>query len=181
MYRYSNNSSATSYDPLGLFCTKDFVSHYWLDGRDPIDLQQVGLLTTFVNTPSVAGAMDSERNAMTEFGRNKARSLCEGCKKDIRYAVFDAPDSSVFVQTYRDSPCLYSLGSSMLNVSSTCWVRADCAARTFEIDCASRWSLRDRFTDPLSLYETFGTPVDFGWAYGINADWVNLFKNGSTF
>lgn len=77
LYRYALGNPVTATDPLGLFCTSDFVKHYILGSGKTINLASVGLLSTFVNSRSVQSEMLSERIAMIATAAAKAKELCK--------------------------------------------------------------------------------------------------------
>ncbi len=180
MFAYVNDRPLQWRDPFGLFCTKDFVAQYLSGLGTPIDLERVGLLKRFVGTRDVQGAMEGERSGMFNDSQDKARQACKGCNKGVKSAFIeydrrDIDGKGIYVQTYDQADCLFSLGASRLEASNRCWVSANCATKTFTSHCATSWSLLDHFSDPLSLRETVFGPVDFSVPYDIVAHWMDMF------
>ncbi len=179
LFEYAASSPARAIDPLGLFCTKDFVWHYFFGFYKGIDLGSVGLLDEYV--ASAAGQMDSVRSAMNKMASDKAKTLCAGCGKGVQSGSVDFGDSIYHQVT---SGCLFQMGSTMLGVTGACGVKANCATKTFTADCTSNWKLRDWFVDPLSVYEVYGDiglAFEPGKPYPITGDWANQWKTGGSF
>lgn len=180
LYRYAAADPLRATDRLGLFCTKDFVSHYLIGKGTPIDLAKVGLLGTYINSPSVAGAIDSVRQSNLTRAVQAAGKLCKNCDSGVKSTTFSWGDS-IFANPYDEADCLFSLGSTMLGVSSKCSVTANCGTKTFDFACESAWKLRDKFVDPLSFKETLGLPFEPGTPYDIVADWTDKRVGGGHF
>jgi len=171
IFRYAAANPAAFTDRLGLFCTKDFVAHYFTGGGTAIDLAAVGLLSQYTGSASVTGVMDSERSAMYQTAKHKAKAFCAGCPTGTKTESFTSSDDSVYANPYDQGDCLFSLGSTQLAVTSKCSVTTNCSNKSFNYTCGSAWKLRDWFTDPLSLKETMNLPFEPGTPYQINADW----------
>jgi RHS repeat-associated protein len=183
LYVYVQARPTIKTDPFGLFCTGDFIFHYFFGGGRTIDLASVGLLNAYVTDAGVAAAAMGERKAMRLHSADMARTLCRGCG-GIQYGGFtNFNDWYVNTAGAKSDPCFFSLGSSILEVATTCSVTADCDARSFTYSCGSQWKLRDEFTNPLSLGPGSGTAkgFNFGSPYKITADWFDTYGGRSSF
>jgi RHS repeat-associated protein len=185
-FRYAASRPVVAADPLGLFCTKDFVLHYLGRSGTTVDLKKVGLLSTFISSPSVSGTIETELTANIATAKNHAKQACKGCPNGNLSGSFKSGGDDNYVNVYADNtPCLgWPIGSTILSVWSNCKWTANCSASTFQVTCKSNWKLRDRFTNPLSQGEPGGNPGNpndlFGVAYDIVADWsINSFGGGS--
>ncbi|MEZ5513269.1 MAG: RHS repeat-associated core domain-containing protein [Steroidobacteraceae bacterium] len=76
-YIYALANPISYVDSFGLFCTKDFVSHYYF-GSGPIDLGSVGLQNQFKNSASVQSAVSQFNGLLRSGGKARAAKACAG-------------------------------------------------------------------------------------------------------
>lgn len=185
IFRYVASNPASLIDPLGLYCTKDFVAHYLGRSGTPVNLRNVDLLSTFLKSIDVSSTMKNVRyNAAVRVG-NRVKELCAGSQCKVS-GVVDTGEDSAFVNVYLDNtPCVgWPIGSTMLLYNTRCPFTGDCKARTYSYSCTTKWKLRDRFTNPLSQGEpggNAGKPNDIlGVPYDIVADWDDVYYGGGS-
>jgi hypothetical protein len=97
MFRYAANRTTVARDPFGLFCTKDFVLHYLGRSGTAIDLKAVWLLSTFISSPFVTGAIDTELTANVTIAKQRAKQACAGCSNGSLSGSFRSGGDDVFV------------------------------------------------------------------------------------
>jgi RHS repeat-associated protein len=171
LYAYSFENPETFVDPFGLYCTSDFVQHYYSGNPAALDLASIGLLGPFRHTESVKYATNAFRGMATAKAAAYARSLCPNCKPGLKTGSFSFKDTVTTNVT--SEPCLFSVGHSTFFRHADCDVSADCKAHQFSYNCGFNFRIRDKFKDPLDIgIETGGT------VYDINADWSEH-KSGS--
>jgi RHS repeat-associated protein len=78
IYKYVKGNPNRQIDPSGLFCTSDFVWHYFFGGGEPVHLKLVGLLGAFQSSNSVQNSVMSFQKIISQKSRQKAISLCSG-------------------------------------------------------------------------------------------------------
>jgi len=173
-YGYVLGNPVSNIDSFGLFCTKNFVFHYYFGGGDPVDLSSVGLSNQFRNSASVRAAVNQFQALLAKQGASYARSACAGKKSGTASASFVFASSTVTNVTQDD--CLFSVGQSTFFRSAACQLIADCCTKQFSMTCGSAFGIRDWFRDPLSSgYEGGGTP------YQISTSWDESFTSGGAF
>lgn len=161
-------------DSFGLFCMQDFVAHYYGGSGTAIDLSDVGLLDDFRNS-SVKNHVEDFKRILRRAGANRARSLCGGRKSGTAYSVFSVSSNTVTNVSF-DSMCLFSVGASTFFRSATCFLTADCCARTYSLSCGAAFGIRDKFEHPLNMpFEVGGVP------YAINASWAEQISASGSF
>lgn len=74
---YAGANPLRSIDFLGLFCTTDFVKHYFKGAGGTIELSRVGLLDDFQNAPQV-------RQQVRRFKRNFFKKMVEAIRQACR-------------------------------------------------------------------------------------------------
>jgi hypothetical protein len=113
----------------------------------------------------------------------KAKDQCKNCNSGVKSGTFTSSGSD-YANPYLDgTPCVgWPIGSTMLNVMSTCQFLADCGKKSFTASCSSQWKLRDKFMNPLSQGEPGGNPGKpndlLGTPYDILADWIDIYFGG---
>jgi RHS repeat-associated protein len=162
-YIYAKNNPVLFVDPMGLFCTTDFVSNYY-GSHQTIDLGAVGLLSTFQNSNSVRGSVIIFKDILRLAAINQSKAMCNKCNKESQTTSFNLNNNDV--TNVRGETCLFAVGQSTLFRSATCNIAANCDNRTYSFSCSLGFKIRDWFKDPLDIgIEAGGTP------YRINADW----------
>ena len=164
----------------------DFVAHYLGRSGTTIDLGAVGLLSTFLGSPSVSSSMTNERVNMVGRAAAASKQACKNCSAGTKSGRFTAGDGNEYVNPYLDGTPLCRLADRKHDpeCSSTCSWSADCSQRTFSVSCTSQWRLRDRFTNPFSQGEPGGNPGQpndlLGVPYDIVADWTTRYYGGGS-
>jgi RHS repeat-associated protein len=167
-------------DFLGLYCTTDFVAHYFRGEGAPVDLGKVGLLSQFQGATSVRRATRDFRRQTFKSVVDEARRMCRGCIGKKRGTVYDTDRRSIDV-TRED--CLFSIGNSHLNRRAACGFTADCSARTFTFACSFSFGTNDPFQDPLDLFDWFPGDIELPGAkpYNIRANWIETNSGSGNF
>jgi RHS repeat-associated protein len=145
-YAYVSGDPVQLVDPFGLFCTQDFLWHYYAGGGVPIDLARVGLRDDFVNHPSVRTSVDGFKNQLRIEGIQRARSGCAGRTSGDFRADFELKDQTT-TNVYGVFSCLFSVASSTFFMEGGCSMVADCCNRDMTLRCQATFSIRDRFRD----------------------------------
>ena len=167
-------------DPLGLFCTPDFVLHYYSWSGTTIDLGAVGLLNTFEQSSSVRGAVQTFKLKVSSTARSKAKSLCKNCDDGIKHTTFGVNGKDYTDVTHE--PCLFSVGHSTFFEYAGCSLSVDCKTRTYSFSCGLNFSIRDSFQDPADITEKTGLPFEpWGRPYMITAGWSESFSGTGRF
>lgn len=176
-YAYVSSNPLKWIDPSGLFCTQDFVNHYFYGSGQTVDLGGVGLLGAFQNAASVRSSVQAFKGKTKSAAEAKARSLCPPpCPKGIRSTSFNLDDRDVTDVT--NEPCLYSVGKSTFFRSANCSVSANCDNRTYSYGCSLGFKIRDWFEEPFRIP---GLEVPGADIYRINADWADSVSGSGTF
>jgi RHS repeat-associated protein len=166
-YAYVSGAPVRWTDPMGLFCTKDFVDHYYFGSGETVDLGAVGLLANFQRASSVRNSVNSFKNKARSAAAGEARKLCTGtCPPDVASTSFSLNDRDVTDVT--NEPCLFAVGNSTFFRSASCGVSADCKTNIFLFGCSLSFGIRDWFRDPIGQ----GTEIG-GIPYRINANWTD--------
>ncbi len=167
-------------DPLGLFCTPDFVLHYYSWSGTTIDLGAVGLLNTFEQSSSVRGAVQTFKLKVSSTARAKAKSLCKNCDDGIKHTTFSVNGKDTTDVTHE--PCLFSVGRSTFFEYAGCSLSVDCKTRTYPFSCGLNFSIRDSFQDPANITEKTGLPFEpWGRPYMITAGGSESFSGTGRF
>lgn len=175
LYVYVVNNPLIWSDPAGLFCTADFVKHYWTGGGATIDLGAVGLLGTFQHASSVVASVNKFKQNVARAAKARAASLCVNCKKGTKSASFSLKDRDV--TNVRGEPCLFAVGHSTFFRNADCGVTAKCDTHQYSFTCALGFSIRDWFEDPLDV----NVELPFSTIYRINAQWQETYAGGGSF
>jgi RHS repeat-associated protein len=174
-YAYVSGNPLKWIDPSGLFCTQDFVNHYFYGSGQTVDLGAVGLLAAFQNAASVRSSVNSFKDKTKSAAEAQARSLCPQCTNGTQSASFNLDDRDV--TNVRNEPCLYSVGNSTFFRSANCGVTANCDNRTYSYGCSLGFNIRDWFRDPLDI----GVELPGGTPYRITAGWSDSVSGSGAF
>ena len=145
-YAYVSGNPIRLIDPFGLFCTQDFLWHYYAGGGVPIDLARVGLRDDFVNHPSVRTSVEGFKNQLRIEGIQRARSGCAGRSSGKVHDSFDLKGQTT-TNVYGVFSCLFSVASSTFFMEGSCSLEADCCSRNMTLRCTTTFSIRDWFRD----------------------------------
>jgi len=176
LYGAMGNNVINRIDSLGLF---SWFRHYFMDNGEAVDLNQIGLLNNYINSPDVIKWTGSYNKKCAFEAHFRAKGACSGCGKGLKRVDFDVTEE--FYETdSRLIPGLYQLGHSKLHLKGSCHVWANCSNKTYQYECYTHSWIRDSFNDPWDVfnlvkkdYNPGGTP------YSINADfWGKLSGNG---
>ena len=163
-YGYAGGGPLMRVDPQGLkWGTKDFWNHYQNGGGAPVDLDGIGLLEDFTNSPSVKSAINRVFSGYQQMLKNALLAKCGSCN-DVVIMSFDVHDFDESYDVTSDRG-LFSLGKGELFNKGTCIGVANCKTRTVRIVCSFHFYVRDWFRDPFSVRLEVGDP------YRINGDW----------
>ena len=174
-YAYVSSNPLKWIDPTGLFCTQDFVNHYFYGSGQTVDLGGVGLLGAFQSAASVRASVKAFKDKTKSAAEAKARSLCPQCVKGTKSTSFTLDDRDVTDVT--NEPCLFSVGNSTFFRSANCSVTANCDNRTFSYGCSLGFKIQDWFRDPIDL----GIEIPGATPYRINANWADSVSGSGRF
>jgi uncharacterized protein RhaS with RHS repeats len=76
-YTYAAGDPISAIDPTGLYCTKDFVAHYYGRSGAPISLGGVGLLDQFRHSEEVRSAVETFGNKLKSEGIVRAADCAQ--------------------------------------------------------------------------------------------------------
>ena len=171
-YAYANSNPHRYSDPLGLFCTRDFVDHYFSGGGSPIDLGAVGLLGDFLGAVDVAHATANFANRARRRSKAFAIALCHGrCGSQSGRFSF----SSRYAADVTNVNCLFAVGNTSIKADADCDVAADCTARMYAFSCNLNYGVQDAFKDPADIFDLFPGDIEIpgGTPYAITANWYD--------
>jgi len=125
----------------------DFVHHYFYGRGRAVNLAEIGLADAFVNATSVRQrAADFEFDVLMFGERNR---------------IYNA---RLLTDVTNESDSLWAIGRSVIFATATC----------VEGSCTFSYSLRDRFSDSLTIGGRSyfgGREIPLGTPYQINHDW----------
>jgi hypothetical protein len=126
--------------------TNDFLGHYFGGSGKAVDLSNIGLDDEYLAHPSVKTLTGAYISAL----------------ENLPYSSFWAPEAEI---EYTDvTNTIFSVGKSALYAACGC--RGP--------DCFFRFTIRDRFEDPIHL----GVEIPFGVPYDIRYEWSKLTRRG---
>jgi RHS repeat-associated protein len=169
-YEYVYGRPIIGTDPYGLFCTKDFVDHYYHGHGESIDLGNVGLLPRFRNSNSVRRSVENFHQMALSTAKKMAASKCRCHGGGSGAYTFSLDNNDVTDVTTEE--CLFAVGHSSFFRKGSCHLIVSCETRTFRLDCSMNYGIRDSFNDPLDI----GIELPGGTAYKINAGWNERFE-----
>lgn len=150
---YARGNPVRLKDALGLFCTGDFVNHYFTGGGRPIDLGAVGLLTNLQQSVDVRAAVFAFRSQSQPRAQGFAGRLCSGRNCGSQSGMFSFGGQYDIDLT--NEPCLFSVGNSRLGATGLCSVNADCSNRNYSFCCGLGFGTTDYFIDALDIFDWF--------------------------
>ncbi|HEX8251694.1 MAG TPA: RHS repeat-associated core domain-containing protein [Thermoanaerobaculia bacterium] len=179
LYGYVAGNPLRRIDLLGLFCTSDFVKHYF-KGKGNIDLAQVGLLSGFISSPSVTAAINNIKQSAMSQAQVLSKQMRGGkCGTETGSFPFTAAQE-VDVQ---NQPCLFSVGGTVVKGNGTCSVTANCNAKTFQLTCSGNLGFNDPFIDALDIGNWWegNQDVPGGKPYYITGSWSQPISGQGSF
>lgn len=187
LYLYVDNNPNSFTDSLGMWGSADFVRHYYRGGGRHIDLIDVGLGEAFENDANVRQKTMEVREHLKNLAKREARDGCENnkkkCKGKVKYqATLSYHTDSKNIEVL--SKPLWSVGGGLLNVNANCQVDADCCAKTFVLDCETRYWIKDSFSKPLDIRGTwfqYREELPFGIKYDIEYTFLQKTKDTGKF
>jgi RHS repeat-associated protein len=149
----------------------DFVGHYFNGNGEPVDLDQIGLLDTFKQTPSVFLASEPYHFDVMMAVAGAKNGL--RCPNNTSTTISDSDTTTTDVTNE-----IFSVGRSTFFRSYTCQINIKCCGHKelcWSYSCSLNFAIKDWFRDPLDI----GIEVPGGTPYQINTSWTDSLS-GST-
>ncbi len=174
-FAYARENSIINFDAKGMkWTSRDFAHHYIYGKGAAVNLSQIGLLDEFTAHSSVQAAM----NSVFEYGKKKLierlKPECMECGDiDVSASVSTKEfDGKYNVTTWSPHDGLFNIGDGILFNKGVCSGTYDCRSGKITGKCDIPFYIRDKYQDPLDIFDLIDGNYEVGTAYSIRGDWT---------